>query len=113
MHAPPRQSCPHAPQFFPSLLVSTHAVPHLSGVLPVQLIAQLAPLHDAAPIPAVGPGHALPHIPPAPHPFCGPGVSHVPAQSNVPDGHAQLLPEHVLPPVHPLPQLPQLAGSLV
>jgi hypothetical protein len=76
----------------------------------VQLIAQLVPLHVATPPSVVG--HAIPNIPPAPHPFCGPGVSHVPLQLTVPAGHAQLPPEHICPPVHALPQLPQLLLSV-
>jgi hypothetical protein len=100
------------PQFFGSVLVSRHTVPHRSGVLPEQLSEQLVPLHEALPVPAVGPGHVAPHTPPAPQPFCGPGVSHVPLQSSVFGGHAQLPLEHTCPPVHAFPQLPQLPLSV-
>jgi hypothetical protein len=113
LHVPPRQLCPQLPQLAGSLLVFTHAVPHWFGVVPEQLSEQLAPMHDATPVPAVGPEHAPPHTPPAPHPFCGDGASHVPLQFSVPAGHAHPPPEHTFPPVHALPQLPQLLLSLV
>jgi hypothetical protein len=112
MHPPPKHPCPHIPQLLGSVFISTHALPHVSGVPPEQLSAHFVPLHDAAPVPAVGPWHAPPHTPPAPHPFCGPGASHVPLQSTVPAGHPHIAPEQTLPPVHALPQLPQLALSL-
>jgi hypothetical protein len=91
-----------------SLLVSTHVVPHRSGVGAVQLIAHIPALHEGEPVPIVGPEHAVPQTPPAPHPFCGPGVSHVPLQLSVPPGQPHIPLEQTWPPLHAFPQLPQL-----
>jgi hypothetical protein len=78
-------------------------------VLPEHEIPQDMPSHVAIPEPAVGPGHVEQDDP---HDAVDALLMQVPPQSCSPEGHWQAPPEHVLPPAHALPQLPQLLGSL-
>jgi len=114
-HAPPWQSCPHAPQFFGSLWKSA------------QPLAQqtFAPVHAAPPEHLHAPAHwfavvaehAVHALPPPPHTLVVlPGLHVVPLQH--PFGHdvashTHLLPEQCCPAPHAFPHPPQFASSLL
>jgi hypothetical protein len=111
LQLPPRQLCPHVPQFNGSLLLLTHVPPQVSG-LPVGQThcapEQLAPTGDV---------HALPHIPQLPLSLFV--LTHLPEQQVWPPPHAGPPPqvhalfvhpsevdaEQVFGQVTPLPQL--------
>jgi hypothetical protein len=86
---PAAHTLPHAPQLLPSDCSSTHAVPQ-SVYGSLHAIPHAVPLHVAAPyaLPFVGPGHGVSHA--APQLVTAVLLSHVPLQSCVPAGHAQL-----------------------
>src|SRR6188768_635079 len=85
-HVPPRQSCPHDPQFLPSLVRSTQALVPAQSVGYVEL-------------------HAIRHSPPtqAPDPVVAPvvGAGQAPGQSIVVLSTAASVTPPVLPPVAP------------
>ncbi len=99
---PGPQVTPHAPQFFESVLVSTHAPPHSVGAVPGQVhapLTQVAPVaHFVVQVPhAVTSLERSLHV--APQLTLPVGQTHAPAVQVAVEGHA-------------LPQVPQLAPSV-
>jgi hypothetical protein len=110
----PAQTFPQLLQLDGSVLVFTQVEPH-NVVAPLVLLLQLwahlggVPLHVG--LPPLGGGHAAHVVPQELIDSLLSGM-HVPLQLCSPDGHLQTELWHVMPPVHAVPQLPQLFWSL-
>lgn len=101
---PPGQALAQAPQFFASLLVSTHEPPQ--SVAPAEQLDAHLPAEQTSPL-----AQALPQ---APQFFGSTSVTtHTPPHSVVPAPHceAQAPSEQTSPVAHALPQAPQFLGS--
>ena len=97
---------PQPPQLLSSAASLTQAPLHeVYGLL--QVNPQVVPLHVA--VPFVGAVHTVQLGPHAPTP----SATHDPPHDSVPVGHWHMLVTHCLPPVHDVPQPPQLLLSLV
>jgi hypothetical protein len=98
---------PHAPQLALSLCSLRHAPPQ--ALYPaLQATPHALPLQVALPFEGVG--QVAPHV--APQLLMSVLLTQVPLHACVPPGHTQVPAWHVVPPVHALPQLPQLLLSV-
>jgi hypothetical protein len=100
---PPVHVCAHAPQFFGSLLSSTHDP--LQFVLPVPHDVVHADVSHTSLV-----AQDFPHDPQLSWLLVVSTQS--PAQRSRPGPHLQMLEMHVVPPAHVLPHVPQLLGSV-
>jgi hypothetical protein len=108
---PPEHGAPHAPQLLLSVARLTHAVGLTVGqaVNPIMLQEppQFVPSHVGVKL--VGLGHAEHSVP---QELVDVLLVHVPLQSCMPAGQTQLPAWQLLPPVHTVPQPPQLPLSV-
>jgi hypothetical protein len=106
-HAPYLHGAPQAPQLAGSLVSSTQALPHMLSLLELHAATQVVPLQLA--VPPVGAVHTAQL---APHALVS-LATQLPPQRCAPAVHWHDPPTQCLPLVHAVPQLLQLASSLV
>jgi hypothetical protein len=118
VHTPPThvEVAPHAfaqaPQLFGSVLRLTHPPLQIVGVAAAH-VGEHAPFEQRSSIAPGGSGRSAqlwPHVPQ--FATFDRGFTHWPLQSDSPAGHTQTPAVHVVPPVHALPQRPQLPVSI-